>query len=146
MKSVKFFLLFLILLSLNCSDNSINDNNPFLPIYSFSTTINLDLPEYSSLQFAGNAVAIFGPNIGIKGVVVFNGGGTNNFHAYDLACPNQPLSDCSTSTISAPFVVCPCDNERYFLFTGLPENRDLRYPLRRYRIEVLSQNVLRISN
>jgi nitrite reductase/ring-hydroxylating ferredoxin subunit len=146
MKCNTFFLLILSIITLSCSDNAINDNNPFLPNYSFSTTIDLSLPQYSSLIFQGSAIGIYDANVGIKGVVIFNGGGTNNYQAFDLACPNQELSDCSTATISAPFVTCPCDGERYFLFTGLPENKNLRYPLRRYRVEMVSQNVLRISN
>lgn len=146
MRRQGFILIFLSFILLNCSDNAINDNNPFLPNYAFNTTINLDLPEYSSLLFQGNAIGIYNQGVGIRGIVVFNGGGTNNYHAYDLACPNQPITDCSTATISAPFVTCPCDGERYFLFTGLPENTQLRYPLRRYKVEMMGQNVLRIFN
>lgn len=146
MKVNSLFLSFIFFIINGCADNATTDNNPFLPNYSFSTTINLDLPQYSSLQFAGNAIGIYDTGIGIKGIVVFNGGGSNNFHAYDLACPNQQLSNCSTATISAPYVTCPCDNERYFLFTGLPENQQLRYPLRRYRVEMTSPNILRIWN
>jgi nitrite reductase/ring-hydroxylating ferredoxin subunit len=98
----------------------------------------MDLPAYSKLKFASNAILY--PNVGAKGLYIFNTG--NAYNAFDAACPNQSLSDCSTMTLNGINLVCPCDKEEYSLFTGLGK---LTYPLKQYRVEV-NGNVLRIYN
>jgi nitrite reductase/ring-hydroxylating ferredoxin subunit len=131
-----FFLLFLVLNS--CSDQVARNNNPNLPNYTVLIDINLNLPEYSSLKFVSNAVLI--PARGVRGVVVFNTG--SGYNAFDAACPNQPLSSCSTMTIKGINLLCACDNEEYSLFTGQGK---LQYPLKQYRVEV-NGTVLRVFN
>lgn len=140
---MKKSLVLLTLLLFSCSENSFNDNNPFLPNYSFQVNINTSLPLYAQLEFAGNAVIVNQEGVGIRGVVVFNSG--SGIEAYDMACPNQHLSDCSTMFLVGVELECPCDEERYNLYTGLPTNPSLRYPLRRYRVEKSGTNI-RIFN
>jgi nitrite reductase/ring-hydroxylating ferredoxin subunit len=136
----RLFLLLLLPLLLQCEREGFNNNNPFLPNLRFSYDVNLNLPSNASLNFVGNGVYI--PVAGVRGILVFNTG--NGFSAYDAACPNQPLDNCSTMTLSIPNAVCPCDQETYSLFTGL-SNSGLPYPLKRYRVEVLS-NIVRVFN
>ncbi|MFN3907625.1 MAG: Rieske (2Fe-2S) protein [Flavobacterium sp.] len=143
MKFVKYTHLFLLLFLFACEGDNINNNNPFLPNFSFQVTINTSFPLYSPLQFPGNAVIVNEVNAGILGLVVFNSGSV--IFAYDLACPNQTLSSCSTMTLQGIEVKCPCDEATYNLFTGLPSNPQLRYPLRRYRVEVAGATI-RIFN
>lgn len=100
----------------------------------------MNLPSYASLQYASNA--IYYPNQGVRGVIIFNTG--NGYTAFDAACPNQALSDCSTMTIKGINAVCACDNAEYGLFTGQSPNKE--YPMKQYRVEVRGNNVLRVYN
>ncbi|WP_072987989.1 Rieske (2Fe-2S) protein [Flavobacterium segetis] len=137
MKKYSFFLLSIILL-ISCSEQGIRNNNPNLPNYAVLIDLNLNLPEYSSLKFVSNAVLI--PGKGVRGVVVFNTG--SGYNAFDVACPNQALSSCSTMTIKGINLLCPCDNEEYSLFSGQSK---LQYPLKQYRVQVNGE-VLRVYN
>jgi nitrite reductase/ring-hydroxylating ferredoxin subunit len=136
----KHALLFLFIpFFFNCSDNGFNNKNPYLPNYSFTLDINMNLPAYSNLQYPSNAIYYAGP--GAKGIFVFNTG--SGYNAFDAACPNQALSSCSTMTLNGIKVVCPCDNAEYSLFTGQSPGK--QYLLKQYRVEV-NGNVLRIYN
>ena len=137
--------LFLLLISLfiftNCSsDDNINNNNPYLPNYPVNITINLDLPQYVSLQYPSNTKYINTVGAGVRGIIVINTGA--GFNAFDAACPNQPLSDCSTMRINGINAVCPCDDVSYSLYSGIG---DAQYQMKRYRVDVMG-NSLRIYN
>ncbi|MFV8324328.1 Rieske (2Fe-2S) protein [Flavobacterium sp. ZS1P14] len=136
----KYILLFLIIpFFFNCSDNGFDNKNPYLPNYSFTLDINMNLPAYSNLQYPANAIYYSGQ--GAKGIFVFNTG--SGYNAFDAACPNQALSSCSTMTLNGIKVVCPCDNAEYSLFTGQSPGK--QYLLKQYRVEV-NGNVLRVYN
>ncbi|TDE05175.1 Rieske (2Fe-2S) protein [Flavobacterium sandaracinum] len=129
---------FLILFFFSCSDSGVNNNNPFIPNYTFTMDLNMNLPTYSSLKFVSNAVYV--PNIGAQGVIVFNTG--SGYNAFDAACPNQTINACSTMTINGINAVCGCDNVTYSLFTG---QSSLQYPMKQYRVQV-NGDVLRVFN
>ncbi len=137
----KYFLLLIAFLILfGCSTNSTNNNNPYIPNYTVNVDINLNLPQYSDLKFVSNAVYI--PNQGARGIIVFNAG--SGYNAFDAACPNQALSSCSTMTIKGGIMaLCACDNAEYSLFTG--QSKGKQYPLKQYRVEV-NGNLLRVYN
>lgn len=137
-KIVSLFLISLLFFS--CSDNGFNNNNPYIPKYNFSVTFNLSLPQYSNLNYVSNAIYYSGPDVGPKGIYVFNTG--SGYNAFDAACPNQALSSCSKLTLNGINLVCPCDDEEYSLFTGQGK---LKYPLKQYRAE-LNGNILRVYN
>lgn len=134
------FLLMISLLFFGCSPNSPINNNPYLPNYAVNLDINLNLAQYSDLKFPSNAVYI--PNQGVRGIIVFNVSGTT-YNAFDAACPNQALSDCSRITIKGIMAICACDNAEYNLFTGQSTGKP--YPLKQYRVEV-NGNVLKVYN
>lgn len=135
----KYALLFLIIpFFLSCSDSGLNNTNPFVPNYSFTIDVNLNLPAYSNLKFVSNAVYISG--IGARGLIIFNTG--SGYNAFDAACPNQTISACSTMTINGINAVCGCDNSEYSMFTGQGQ---LQYPMKQYRVQV-NGNVLRVYN
>lgn len=137
MKKILAFFLFGALLACHKDDSSINDNNPYLPSYSVNKTINIGLPAFSNLQFAGNSVFVSGADAGIRGIIVFNTG--SGFTAFDAACPNQALSSCSTMQISGAMAICPCDDKEYSLFYGTSQG--MTYPMRRYNVEVNGNNL-----
>lgn len=140
MKKYIFFLIIPLLLC--CSkDSGVVNNNPFLPDYPVNFEINLSLPSYNNLQFTANGVLINTSGIGIRGVFVFNTG--TGYTAFDAACPNQALSDCSSMTLNGIMGVCPCDGAEYSLFTGLAQGKN--YPLKVYRTEVIG-NIIRVYN
>ena len=135
-----YFLLIAMTMLLGCTSNSFNNNNPYLPNYTFTIDINMNLPAYSSLLYPSNA--IYYPNQGTgKGLFIFNTG--SGYNAFDAACPNQALSSCSTMTIKGINTLCACDNAEYSLFTG--QSAGKQYPLKQYRVEV-NGNVLRVYN
>ena len=135
-KSVWLFVLFLVFIS--CSDNGPVNTNPFIPNYTFTVDINMNLPSYSKLLYPSNAVYYAGK--GVKGLIIFNTG--SGYNAFDAACPNQTPSTCSPMTIDGIDAVCSCDTKTYSLFSG---QGSLQYPMKQYRVEV-NGYVLRIYN
>lgn len=129
MKKVLVFILILPFI-ISCDGGSFNNRNPYIPNYTVSLPINLNLPQYSNLQFASNHIVDYSQ--GARGIVVFNSG--SGFVAFDLACPNQELSSCSTMTISGINAVCACDGSEYSLFSG--QSAGLQYPMKQYRVEI----------
>ena len=136
MKKIAIIFLF-IGLSIGCESDGFNNRNPYIPNVQVNWMIDLTLPLYSNLNFATNKATNFSQ--GVRGVVVFSLG-NNNFVAFEMACPNQELSSCSTMTIEGLNAICPCDEAEYSLFTGQSEGK--QYPLKQYRVEVNGNTLL----
>jgi len=134
-----FFLLMLFPMFFGCTPNTINNNNPYLPNYTFTIDINMNLPAYSNLLYPSNAV--YYPGQGVRGIFIFNTG--SGYNAFDAGCPNQTLGSCSTMTIKGINSLCACDSAEYSLFTG--QSAGKQYPLKQYRVEV-NGTVLRVYN
>ena len=128
-------------LFLGCSDNENSNKNPYIPNYNFSVDLNLNLPLYANLKSPGNG--IYYANAGAKGLIVFNSG--SGYNAFDAACPNQEISSCSTMTIKGINALCACDNKEYNLFTGQATTA-ATYPMKQYRVQVVSETLIRIYN
>lgn len=142
---MKKYLILLLALGFmfSCNNDDYNNNNRYLPNYNFSVNVDMNLPQYSQLMFASNAVYVTQANAGINGVIVMNTG--SGYAAYEATCPNQEITTCSILDIQGVMAVCPCDDVEYSLFTGLA-NSPVEYPLKPYRVELVGQNVLRIYN
>ena len=138
----KYLILFLLPLFFGCDKENFSNNNPYLPNYGFTTNINMNLPQYTTLQFPSNGVYINNAGVGVRGIFVFNTG--SGYVAYDAACPNQDLSSCSTMTLSGVEAICPCDDVRYSLFSG--QAQGMQYPMKQYRVEQLDAVSLRVYN
>jgi hypothetical protein len=139
-----FFTLFLVVLFFSCSDNSNqNENCRFLLDIGVNEVVNLNLPQYSQLQFAGNSVYL--SNAGNGGIIIASTGA--DFYAWDAADPNHVPSACSVLNVSGLEGTCGCgDNNTYSLVTGQALNNGaLQCTLRNYRVEK-SGNTLLISN
>lgn len=143
---MKRFLILLVLLgiTLSCSKDSVNNNNPYLPTYRFSSSvINLSFPLYSTLQIPGNAIEYNEIGVGVLNkVFILNTG--SGFVAFDAACPNQAISSCSTMNLVGIKAECPCDDAQYSLYSG--QATDMQYPMLQYRVEVLSDTSIRVYN
>mgnify|MGYP006159986731 CR=1 FL=1 len=126
----KYLLFVFVLLLMGCDKENFSNNNPYLPNYPVDLFINLSLPQYSNLNFPGNYVVDYSQ--GIRGIVIYNTG--SGYTAFDIACPNQDLTSCSTMTIAGTNAVCPCDDAEYSLFTGIAGGKD--YPMKPYRVLV----------
>ncbi|MFN7099100.1 MAG: Rieske (2Fe-2S) protein [Flavobacterium sp.] len=138
-KYIYLFALAAVLFS--CSESDVNNNNPFIPNYTFTLDLNLNLPTYSNLKFVSNAVYVSG--VGAKGIYVFCTG-PGNYNAFDAACPNQALNSCSNLTLKGINVVCSCDSKEYSLFSGQAQGGE-QYPLKQYRVQV-NGDILRVFN
>lgn len=127
----KYIFLFILPIIFSCDKDNFNNKNPFIPNYSFSIYIDTNLPSYSNLNFVSNGQYL--PEGGARGIIVFNAG-NNNYVAYDAACPNQPITSCSTMSINGINAVCSCDSASYSLFTG-QSSTPQQYPMKPYRAE-----------
>jgi nitrite reductase/ring-hydroxylating ferredoxin subunit len=143
MKRIFYFLILFIVFFSCDRDIQTDNNNPYLPNYSFEVILNMSFPQYSSLAFPSNAVYVNSAGAGIRGLIVFNAG-SGNFLAYDAACPNQALADCSTMTINGINAKCPCDDAEYSLFTGLAAGK--QYPMKAYRVQMIDATTIKVYN
>tara|TARA_R110002050_G_scaffold94765_2_gene197164 strand:- start:20716 stop:21153 length:438 start_codon:yes stop_codon:yes gene_type:complete len=144
MKSILFTFSFIVLVA--CSNNDNVKSNPYIPNYSFNTggLININLPEYSQLQFSGNHVIL--STYGFKGVVLYYVGG-NQYTAYELTDPNHVPSSCSLLSVEGVIATCGCDDgNSYDILTGsMREGTTGGYTLKPYLVEV-SGNIIRVYN
>jgi len=126
-----------------CSKNdSVNENCKFLLDLGVNTSINLNLPQYSQLQFISNSIYI--PNEGNKGIIVTNTG--TGFVAWDAADPNHAQQSCSIVNGTGLEGTCGCaDANTYSFITGQSLGTALSCTLKRYRVEQ-SGNTLFISD
>jgi len=142
MKKTFFYTLIFVVFS-SCSKNNSDINCNYLFDVGVNANINLNLPQYSQLEFISNAVYV--PGYGNKGILIMNTG--TGFAAWDASDPNHTPSSCSTLNIEGAEAVCGCeDANTYSLFTGQPlNNPNLTCGLKAYRVEQ-SGNSLLISN
>jgi nitrite reductase/ring-hydroxylating ferredoxin subunit len=141
--TAKLLSLVFIAIAFACDSDAFNNRNPYIPSYPFSTQIDMNLPEFSQLQFPSNAKYYNDGNTGVRGVIIFNTG--SGYVAYDAACPNQELGSCSTMTINGIMAHCNCDDADYSLFTGQTDAPGHEYPMKPYRVSK-NGSVLTIYN
>lgn len=144
MKKILTFSILMILV-MSCSQDSVRNNNPYLPTYRFqSSPINLSLGLNSQLQFPNSPIEYYEAGVGIQGKIFIMNKGNNFFVAFDAVCPNQEISGCSTMDLVGIKAECPCDGAQYSLFTG--QSPEMQYPMLQYRVEVLSSTFIRVYN
>lgn len=137
-------LILLALLLTACGrDNHINDCN-YLLNAGVNATVNLNLPEYSELQYTSRSVYI--ANQGNGGIIVTNTG--TGLRAWDAADPNHaPNLGCITMTIKGTEAHCNCgDENKYTLFTGQLLQGALPCGLKEYRVTPMGNNTYSITN
>ena len=134
-----------LMLALSCGKNDL-ERNPFLPDLRFSLPVNLNLPQYDNLRFAGGTILL--PNAGHKGIHLFNLNGSS-YLAWEASCPNHLPSSCSQTQLVGVLAECPCEDYRYSLATGQllnpPKGATNIYSLIMYTVDVRGNNLV-ISN
>lgn len=140
---MKKLLLLLLLITFlpGCSKDDVIRQNPYLPDYNFQIDINTELALYVPLNSPSNPIRIFQAGVGINGIIVMNTG--SGFVAWEVTCPNQPISECSILELNGVNAVCPCDNVEYSLFNGVGPGQ---YPLKQYRVDVINPTNIRVYN
>ena len=137
-----YILYFVLGLFLSCSkDDNNRNNNPYIPEYNFSVSLDRNLPLYSGLNTPVNPILITNENAGVKGIIVMKISDTD-FRAWEANCPNQYPQECSRMTINGLNAKCPCDGIEYSIFTGVGSGP---YTMKSYRVEVLG-DIVRIYN
>jgi len=134
-----YLLLFFVSCSKSNDGNDCNyiDNNAYVNI-----TINLNLPQYSELQFTSNSEIIY--NQGNSAIIVTNVG--TGLRAWDAVDPNHQPAPCSVMQIDGINAVCGCsDGNTYNLYTG--QSLDpLPCGLKEYRVTPIGNNSYSITN
>ncbi|MBQ4819769.1 hypothetical protein [Aquimarina sp. MMG016] len=137
------FLVLSMFMILSCEDDDRADN-PFLPNVSVNFEANLNLPQFSQLEFQGNTVIVETGGVGIKGLILHNSL-SGGFRAFELSDPNHFPNSCSTQTFSGSVSTCNCEDEnKYDLNTGVSLS-GLPYGLKPYRVQLQGSSLF-ISN
>jgi nitrite reductase/ring-hydroxylating ferredoxin subunit len=144
MKKIIAFL-YLSLFILSCSSDNVRYQNPFIPNYSFAITIDANLPLYSGLLSPINPIRITNENVGANGIIVMKISDTD-YRAWEANCPNQYLTSCSRMVINGVNAKCPCDDIEYSLFNGVGMDGQGQYTMKPYRVDILGNNLIRVSN
>ena len=129
---------------LGCSKTAV-ERNPFLLENSFDQSINLALPAFDNLSYAGGSM--YWPYGGIRGLLLYNLNG-NTIMAWEASCPNHELKSCSTlqtDALVSPTASCSCEDYQYSLATGQPLTEGATYSLLFYKVQK-SGTVVRIYN
>ena len=142
MKAVKFYFIICLILISGCAKNNIDNRCNYLLNLDIYYEINLNLPQYSELNFISNSVYI--PNVGNGGIIVVNSG--SGYLAWDASDPNHTNLPCSVLTVSGLEATSNCaEQNTYSLITGQSIGVALTCSLKPYRVES-SGNILIISS
>lgn len=139
----------LTLFFLSCSHNNLSYDNPNLLNVDVRFEVNLNLPQYNSLQYPLNPVYVSG--YGNSGVIIVNTG-SGKFVAYDAADPNVPVEECSTLKIDGIEGRSRCNKiNTYNLISGTAieeksDGEDLEYTLKPYQVVDNENGALVVKN
>lgn len=129
--------LFVVLVSCSKDDNKYF--NPYLPEVPVQLEINLNLPEYNELRYPGGVHHTYLQ--GIRGIIIINTG--SSYRAYDGACPNHNIQECSTLQIKKGDIfarcVCPDDGSSFNLHLGT--SMESQYQLKNYRVRYTGDKI-----
>ena len=129
---------------MSCSSDDRRQNNPNLLNVQFNIELNLSLPQFSQLNFSGNAIYVGGPGIGNDGIIVVNTG--SGFVAWDASDPNEIPRNCTRLQIDGFNASSTCQNPNsYSLITGQPLEDNLRFGLLNYQLNA-NGDMIRVFN
>lgn len=126
---------------LSCESDDARQNNPNLLNIQFSIELPLSLPQYSPLNFSGNAIYVGGQGIGNDGILVANIG--SQILAWDASDPNMIPASCTRLQIDGLSATNSCSNQNsYSLATGQPLQDGLQFPLLSYRVTETGDSII----
>ena len=128
---MKYIVLIVFLVVVSCSKTAV-ERNPFLIEKGFDQSINLALPAFNNLSYAGGSM--YWPNGGIRGLLLYNLNGST-IMAWEASCPNHEVKSCSTMQISGVTASCSCEDYQYSLATGQPLSEGATYSLLFYKVQ-----------
>ena len=133
----KILYLFIIIITLGCSDNT-TVNNCFRGI-DMNAIVDLTLPEFQGLLVPSGSSQ---NTIQGRNVFLFRTG-TNGYKAFDQQCPETTCN--SLMTFNGVQITCPCDEKQYnYLADGAPIDNEGCSALM-YLVTKVSASQLRIS-
>ena len=140
-------LLIILVMAVSCSRDLSDD--PIPPATFPTSTINLFLPEYTSLAVDGgykSVSSIGGTSVGVRGIILYRKDKTT-YLAYEVNCSYHPNEAGSNVGIHASglFMVCAGCGSNFGFADGAPTGGVAWRPLRKYRTE-LSGSSLTITN
>lgn len=141
---MKYLVIIVFSVLSGCSKTAV-ERNPFLYEKGFDQRIDLALPAFDNLSYAGGSM--YWPNGGIRGLLLYNLNG-NTIMAWEASCPNHELKSCSTlqtDGLVSPTASCSCENYQYSLATGQPLTEGATYSLLFYKVQQ-SGTAVRIYN
>lgn len=141
----KYIVLFIMGFLLSCSSDDVNPNCNFLFDVNVNLTVDLNLPQYSQLQFPGNALRDESQgNIGIILVRANN----STLLAWDGADPSRAPESCSRLDITGLTAISSCPEAvEYELITGQPLGENTQpCTLIAYRVEAIGNNRFLVTN
>ena len=118
------------------------DQEQIVPYVKVQITANLDLPQFSDLNFVGNAILY--PNVGYNGngVIIYRNS-TEEFTAYDATCPQHIETKTAVTLEGGGQATCSYCNTTYYLSAyGTPTKG---YSLKQYNV-TRSGSMLYVSN
>jgi len=123
MQKLIIFILIIGLFSCGTSD----DGNSGLPNVPVNETVFLNTT--GNLQVVGGSAVISG---GISGIIVYRFS-TDQFLAWDRACPHLQPNECAGMNLDGFFMVCSCDDSKFSILDGSPQN-GTPFAARQYRV------------
>jgi hypothetical protein len=125
-----------------CSSDDI-DNNNNLPNVNVNETIFLNNPEFINLQVPGGWAYAQG---GIRGIIIYHAS-TNLYLAFERSAPHLSPQDCSIMTVRSNIkMICGCDDSEFSIIDGSPLTDGIKYAARQYRVSIVGNNTLSITN
>ncbi len=123
MQKIIAVILFISLYSCGTSD----DGNTVLPNVPVNETVFLNTT--GNLQAVGGSAIIPG---GISGIIIYRFS-TDQFFAWERACPHIAPNQCSPMTLEGLLMICSCDDSKFLILDGSPQN-DTPFSARQYRV------------
>lgn len=138
---IRYFLLFVILVTTISSCNKKNDVIPYVYV---DFTLNLSDPEFTALNSTFGTALITANTNNWKysggfqgnGIIIFSG--ADQFYAYDRTCPHDYVTSglsVKVNVVDILYAECPTCHTRYALPNGgTPSSGIGRYPLKNYKV------------
>lgn len=122
-------------------------NNCFQNI-DVSESLNLSLPQFTSIQVSGTNIVANLPQSGRRVLIIRNN--QTSFTVFDLQCPK---GSCNTAMkVDYPILLCSCSQKRYSALNGCLLNKkgecidDGSCPALRYNAQLVNNSTLLITN